>query len=105
MSKKQEFSERQRQRILSIRPQLRAVFARYGVANPRIFGSIARGDAHEGSDVDILIDKHNIKSLMDYVAMEQELGRLIGMPVEVVDKRHIKPNRLPYIMNAEMLPL
>jgi hypothetical protein len=35
---------------------VRAVIARYPVANPRIFGSVARGEDEEGSDLDLLVD-------------------------------------------------
>lgn len=33
-----------------------ALLDKYGATNPRLFGSVARGDAHEGSDIDILVD-------------------------------------------------
>ena len=32
------------------------LLAKYGAVNPRLFGSVARGDAHAGSDVDILVE-------------------------------------------------
>ena len=36
--------------------QIREVIARYPVRNPRVFGSAARGDDTEGSDLDLLVD-------------------------------------------------
>jgi len=49
------------------RDEVLAIIARYPVTNPRIFGSVARGDDVEGSDVDILCE-------------------LLGVPVEVFTK-------------------
>ncbi|MDR0960609.1 MAG: nucleotidyltransferase domain-containing protein [Propionibacteriaceae bacterium] len=36
--------------------EFRALLAKYGATNPRLFGSVARGDAHPGSDIDILVE-------------------------------------------------
>lgn len=42
--------------IASRRAELDALLAKYGATNPRLFGSVARGDAQEGSDIDILVE-------------------------------------------------
>jgi predicted nucleotidyltransferase len=51
--------------------------------NPRVFGSVARGDDTESSDVDLLVDTTEITSLFDLAAIELELERLLGIPVHV----------------------
>lgn len=38
------------------REEFDALLARYGATRPRLFGSVARGTAHAGSDIDILVD-------------------------------------------------
>jgi uncharacterized protein len=38
------------------RDDLRALLAKYGATNPRLFGSVARGTAHAGSDIDIVVE-------------------------------------------------
>ena len=38
--------------------EVRAVIARYPVSNPRVFGSVARGEDDEKSDLDLLVDPH-----------------------------------------------
>ncbi|HCT13583.1 nucleotidyltransferase family protein [Corynebacterium nuruki] len=38
------------------RREFDALLTRYRATNPKLFGSVARGDAHEGSDIDILVD-------------------------------------------------
>jgi predicted nucleotidyltransferase len=45
-----------RQLIERDRARVEAVLARYAASNPRLFGSVARGGAVEGSDVDLLVD-------------------------------------------------
>lgn len=42
--------------IANHRGALDAVLARYAAANPRVFGSVARGDARPDSDIDLLVD-------------------------------------------------
>lgn len=38
------------------REEFEALLAKYGASRPRLFGSVARGDAHRGSDIDILVE-------------------------------------------------
>ena len=60
-----------------------AILARYPVSNPRIFGSTARGEDVEGSDVDILVDREGSVSLFDLARLEIELEKLLSVPVGV----------------------
>ena len=64
--------------------EVRAVIARYPVRNPRVFGSVARGEDDEKSDLDLLVDATERTSLFDLAGLEEELERLLGMPVDVV---------------------
>ncbi|MGN6167047.1 MAG: nucleotidyltransferase family protein [Solirubrobacteraceae bacterium] len=56
---------------------------RNGGANVRVFGSVARGDAGPGSDVDILVDGGERFGLFDLAALQRELEDLRGCPVHV----------------------
>ena len=60
-----------------------AVAERYGVYNIRIFGSYARGDDRPDSDIDILIDLEEGRSLLDLIAIQQDLEDLLGRKVDV----------------------
>jgi uncharacterized protein len=51
--------------------------ARHAARNVRVFGSIARGDDHQASDVDFLVDIVPGRSLLDVVALEQDLQQLL----------------------------
>jgi predicted nucleotidyltransferase len=61
-----------------------AIAARHGAKNVRIFGSLARGEADDASDVDVLVDMEPGRSLMDMGAMLMELQELLHRHVDVV---------------------
>ena len=68
-----------------------------GVARKRrahrvaVFGSVARGDARPGSDVDLLVDFEPGASLLDHVGLFQDLEDLLGVGVDVVTRSALKP--------------
>lgn len=76
--------------IKSIEPILKANDVEFA----GIFGSYARGEEHEGSDVDVLVRFKKAKSLLDIVALEMELSEHIHRKVDLVTERglcaHIK---------------
>ena len=57
----------------------------------RIFGSVARGDARPDSDVDLLVEFHPGATLLDRVALIQDLEDLLGTHVDVVTERALHP--------------
>lgn len=72
------------------REAIRRVVESHRARNPRVFGSVVRGDDSEESDLDILIDPTAETSLFDVGAIHYELNSLLGVPVHVVT-----PNALP----------
>jgi len=64
---------------------------RYGISNVRIFGSVARGDAHPRSDVDFLVDIPRDASLFDLSRFRRELTELLGVEVDVLSSRALLP--------------
>ena len=66
---------------------VRRVVEAHRASNPRVFGSVARGDDAEGSDIDILIDPTPDTTLFDIGAIRHELQILLGAPVDVVTPR------------------
>jgi uncharacterized protein len=89
--------ERQRDAILRIG-------AKYGASNMRVFGSAARNDSSEASDVDILVDLQSDRSLLDQVGLKQELEELLGCDVDVVVEGGLSPYLEERIL-AEAVPL
>jgi predicted nucleotidyltransferase len=61
-----------------------------------LFGSYARGDQKTNSDVDILVDIDPSVGL-EFVTLAEQIEQLLGLPVELVSRRAIKPNKLKYI--------
>lgn len=72
------------------REEVLAIIARYPVSNPRVFGSVARGEDSEGSDLDILVEPQGPLTFFDIFKLEEQLGRLLACPVEIGTK--LKPH-------------
>jgi len=70
--------------LRSKRAKIRRIARRHGLDNIRVFGSVARGTAHAGSDVDLLADASPTSSLLDVMAAEIELEALLEGPVQIV---------------------
>ena len=62
---------------------MRAIIARYPVENPRIFGSAARGDDTDESDLDLLVDAKRGLSYFDLAKLAIELKWALGVKVDV----------------------
>ena len=56
-----------------------------------VFGSVARGQARPDSDLDLLVDFEPGASLVDHVGLFQDLGELLGVRVDIVTRRALKP--------------
>jgi hypothetical protein len=72
--------------IRSKREEILRIAARYGARNMRVFGSAVRGEARSDSDVDILVEWEPGRSLLDHVALMQDLEDLLGIKVDVVTR-------------------
>jgi len=66
--------------------------ARHGARNVRVFGSVARGDDRPGSDIDLLVEMGRDRSLLDLVALEQELEALLRRRVDVLTEESLAPS-------------
>jgi predicted nucleotidyltransferase len=68
------------------RMELGAILDSYSARNPRLFGSVARGDATATSDLDILVDldPHHGNPVMRLAGISEELTNLLGVQVDVV---------------------
>ena len=73
--------------ILSRRDEILRVATRHGAHHVRVFGSVVRGEAGRDSDVDFLVRLDRDRSLLDHVALMQDLEDLFGCRVDVVTER------------------
>jgi predicted nucleotidyltransferase len=78
--------------------------ASHGAHNVRVFGSTARGEAQAGSDVDLLVEMEPGRSLLDLVALWQDLEDLLGAHVDVLSDGGVSPYLRERIY-AEAVPL
>ena len=84
--------------LRSHREAIRRVVESHRASNARVFGSVARGDDAEGSDIDILIDPTPETTLFDLGAIRHELQKLLGVPVDV-----LTPRALPEKFRASVM--
>lgn len=66
------------------RDQIEAIASEHGVVAIRVFGSVARGDAGEQSDVDLLVELEQGRGLFDLGAFLADVQDLVGESVDVV---------------------
>ena len=73
------------------REQIIAIAAKHGANNLRIFGSVARGEADEKSDLDLLIDySSEHRSPWFPLRLIRELEALLGCKVDIVTEQGLK---------------
>ncbi len=68
-----------------------AILERHRMSNPRVFGSVASGQDGPGSDLDLLVDASPGLDLLDIVDAAAELEALLGVPVDLVTSRSLRP--------------
>lgn len=73
------------------RDQILQIAAKYGARNVQVFGSIVRGEATAESDLDLLVELDRDRSLLDLIAIKQDLEDILGCPVDVVTKAALSP--------------
>ena len=69
---------------------------RFKVRKIALFGSYARGDQQAGSDVDILVEVDPSIGL-DFVTLAERIEKLLGVSVDLVSSRAVKPRAMKYI--------
>lgn len=78
--------------------------ARHGAVRVRVFGSVARGEAREDSDLDLLVAFEEGRTLLDHARLKLALEGLLGVPVDVVSEGGLAP-RLREQVLREAIPL
>jgi uncharacterized protein len=73
------------------RSDILRVAEQHGASNVRLFGSIARGEADESSDIDLLVDLEPGRSLLDHAALILDLEELLGRKVDVATEKGLRP--------------
>jgi Predicted nucleotidyltransferases len=85
------------------RDEILQVCAKYSARNVRVFGSVARGEADEQSDIDLLVEFEPNRSLLDHAGLWVELQELLGVKVDVVSERGLKPRIRQRVLQEAIL--
>lgn len=80
----QQMADRLRQEL----PRLRRDYA---VRSLGLFGSCIRGEQRRGSDLDVLVEFSEVPGMLRFLDLERDLSRVVGMPVDLVQKEALKP--------------
>jgi len=81
------------------REEIERVAASYGARRVRVFGSVARGDDHSESDIDLLVEFEPGRSLMDHAGLAMALEELLGRKVEVASERGLREKVRERVLN------
>jgi uncharacterized protein len=90
--------------IKRYRSEILDLAMRHGAGNVRVFGSLARGEGKEDSDLDLLVTLGEGRSLLDLVGLKQDLEDLVRRPVDVVTERALSPHLRERVL-SEAVPL
>lgn len=66
------------------RDTIRSIVGAHRASNARVFGSVARHEDRDDSDLDILVDIHEDTSLFDIGLIRQEIANIVGVPVDIL---------------------
>ena len=78
--------------LMARREEILRLAASHGARNIRVFGSAARGEADESSDVDFLVEMEPGRTLLDMAGLLMDLQALLGRPVDIASARGLRPS-------------
>ena len=73
------------------RNEIQRIATKHGARNIRVFGSVARGEARNGSDIDFLVDTGPVTSSWFPAGLVLDLEEVLGCKVEVVTEKGLSP--------------
>jgi len=78
---------------------IRRLAREFHASDPRLFGSVARGEATPTSDVDIVVRFDSRATLFDHIRLRRSIQELLNRPVDVVDEAAIHWYSKPQILS------
>lgn len=90
--------------LIAARHAVLRALARFGLTRPRVFGSVARGEDSESSDLDLLVEAGPRTSLLDLARARNALEDILGVSVDLVTADDL-PGRVRESALAEAVPL
>jgi uncharacterized protein len=83
-----------------VREDIRRIASAHGAGNVRVFGSIRRGEHGATSDLDLLVDMAEGRSLFDLIALSNDLEESLGVGVDVVTEASLSPYIRDHALNG-----
>lgn len=77
----------------------------YGVASLALFGSYVRGEEHEDSDLDVLVDLRQPIGMLEFIGLADHLSHLVGKHVDLTTTRSASERRSGRHLLQEAVPL
>jgi hypothetical protein len=71
--------------------KLTSLLRKRGAVKIAVFGSYIKGKEHPDSDIDVIVEFSERKSLLDLVGIEQEVSELLGIKVDLLTEKSISP--------------
>ena len=90
--------------LTSKKEELNSLAQKYGAHNIRIFGSVARGEETEGSDIDLLVEMDEDASLLDLSLLKNDLEDMLGKTIDITTPPALHPMLAESILK-EAVPL
>lgn len=88
--------------IEEIKEKILPILKRYHAKRAGLFGSVAKGETNEKSDIDILVELGKEFSLLDIARINRELEEALGRKVDLVEYEAIKPLIKKRILSEEL---
>ena len=91
--------------IDEIKTKILPLLQSHGVSRVGLFGSAARGEMNESSDIDILVDIKKDISLLEFIDIKQKLEEKLGRNVDLVEYQALKPALKNQILQSQVVLL
>ena len=91
--------------IDTIKQKILPILKKYGTKKAALFGSYARNEAKEDSDIDILVDIMADLSLIGFVGVKQKIEEVLGRNVDLVEYDTLKPLLRDRILKEQVVIL
>lgn len=85
--------------VAEIQERVEDVLRRHGVVRASVFGSVARGEDGQASDVDLLVEFESGRTLLDLSGLKQDLEELLKEDVDVATPNSLHPRLRDSIMD------
>ncbi|HKI66921.1 MAG TPA: nucleotidyltransferase family protein [Solirubrobacterales bacterium] len=86
--------------LTEIREDVRRIAAAHGATNVRVFGSVGRGEQSASSDLDLLVDMAEGRTLFDLIALSNDLAERLGVKVDVVTEASLSPHLRDHVLDG-----